>query len=227
MAKQLKLARQGEEFRRHLTTLFSLPAETLQVVAGALNTTDGFDTTSETFPQIVAEHEELRGEVLQDALKVAEFLFRRITAKTLPLDAALAEIAKYCKANEIPDYESKLEAVGSLIGPKDEFRILNRRRTHEHGILPSLKSVSAVRDARFIPSYDEISPSYLVPMLLMKLTLEDDDEESIVNFQMTVEELGEFHDAVGEYVEELGELTDYLDGLGAYKRQAKDNGDEQ
>lgn len=201
----------GEDFLEDLKKLLSLSPETIRLVAEVANTDEGLDTSDETVAGIVRETK-IDSRTIFSALRLTLFLRKRSSKRDIPIDGVMSELAAYCEAKQLSDYGPSLEAARSLIEMKEAFIESRRRSRVEDGVLYSLKSVSAVQDLRAVFNDDEVKE--LVPILLMRLTLENDmEEEKRFSFQMTKTQFEKFQKAVEEYKEDVDKLEKYLEGV--------------
>ncbi len=209
---QIGLLAETEDFLEDLKKLLSLPPEKIRSVAEVVNTDEGLDSREETIRRIVIE-KQLDSDTLIRSLRIALFLRKKSAKKTIPIDDVMSELAAYCEAKQLSDYEPSLEAARSLIEMKEAFVEFRRRSQAKQDVLYSLREVDAVQDLRSVFDKDgEVQE--LIPMLLMRLTMEDDEEEEKrFSFQMTKPSLKRFQEAIGEYIERLEKLEGYVKGM--------------
>ncbi len=195
----------GEDFHKDIRTVLGLPPQALISLAETANTDEGLDTSEETLKKVVRTGV-LSGEDAACALRIAGFLRKQADEQDVSTESVLSELASYCKKKGIEGYEAALEALRELLEPKATYKEAKNRQLYEYGVLYSLKSISAVADLRAVLD-DDAEIKELVPILLVRMILEDDrDEATTFAFQVNEKQLTKLAEAVHKYEDNLARV---------------------
>ena len=176
-------------FLSDLSNFLSFDKNEIERLSNYFNKESSFGINESEKNKIIKEFK-ISKEVLSSFMRISEFFHEQLLENDIDIDEFIDEFHTFLKKQNFSDFEEKLGPIKNLLVVKESHVRTAMRLEYSSSVLERLKSISSIVDIRPIFSKDEKLIYELIPVILLKITVVDeDDEEKSINFQITEEDL--------------------------------------
>ena len=202
----------SKAFFEDFSKLCKLTVKQIDLFANVFKSDDGFKFGDDEVKKFLVESD-VQPETYSSIASLVKYLFDNALSKDVIFDDLFEKLVEYAKEKSINLSKTKANAIQRLFKFQTDIHAKHTSKQYLYGVLPSVKSVSAVQELRTIfHSSEENNKKIkeLLPISLIRFILSDDQgTEKEFHFQANLETLNKLLDYFQDYKDKLEIITKF------------------
>lgn len=205
----------SKAFLEDFSKLCKLTAKQINLFGNVFKSEEEFKFGDDEVKKFLIESG-VKPETYSSVASLVKYLFDNALSKEVNFEDLYEELIEYAEEKSIKLPKTKATAIKKLFDFETDIHAKHSSKLYLYGVLPSVKSVSAVQELRTIFHSSEENKTAenkikeLLPISLIRFILRDDQgKENEFHFQADLKTLNKLLDYFQEYKEKLEKISKF------------------